>query len=271
MHITVMSADRLDEDEKNQTCELINRLLGVAFMRANNAHKSRPPSREAASRVRITPEEATALCDVHGYPIDIITGLRADDGQPPAGDGQPPAGDGQPLASDGQPLAGGHTRQPSWPLPSSSAATMVAGCGDIEAAKYLIAQGLDFTAKDDLGMTPIEVAARMGDDEMVRYLLRAAPADVADLDGLLCSLVVDMRVDVCLSIVRMLCAASDNDYDHFRLARGAARFDHREIMIDALAQYDLHQKDMTEFSASILTTLVERFPHMTVAITEEER
>ena len=69
----------------------------------------------------------------------------------------------------------------------------------------------------------------------------------------------------------MLCEAYDNDYDHFRLARCAAFFDHREIMIDALEQYDLHQQDMARFSESILKTLVERFPHMVVAITEEER
>ena len=257
IHITAIMPDRFDEVEKNQNCSLINRLRGVAFMRANNVHKSQLPSRDAASRVRITPEEATILCDVYEYPIDTITGLLAgddqplagddqplagdgqpladdgqpladdgqplaDDGQPLAGDGQPLAGDGQPLAGDDQPLAGdgqplagddqplagddqplagdGQPRADFLrPLPSSSAATMVAGCGDIGAAKYLIAQGLDFTAKDDLGMAPTEVAARMGQVEMVRYLLRAAPveADYINLDSLLSSLVLDLRTDVC--------------------------------------------------------------------------
>jgi hypothetical protein len=243
-----MSANRLDEADS-----LIVRLRSVANMRVLKKSKARELNGIAAAaeaRVLITPEEATTLHVVHGYPNTVIARLSTKFSQSIAG-----------LPNPDKRMEAMYFSTP----------TMVAGCGDIEAATYLIARGHDFTAKDDLGMTPIEVAARMGDVEMVRYLIREVSADVADLDGLLCSLVVDLRADVCLSIVRMLCAAHDNVYDYLRLARGAAIKDHRDVMIEALEHYDLHKKFITEsgLSDSILDALVRRFPHLVVAITDE--
>jgi hypothetical protein len=154
----------------------------------------------------LTLEEAMTLRDVYGYPNAVVVGLVGGLGKPA----------------------------------HYSAVAMVAGCGDVKAAKYLISRGLDFEAEDDLKLTPIELAARLGKAHMVRFLHHAAPipADDFGLDNLL-SDVVEMvesasasasasasgkggaREKQGIATIRELCKAYCDDCDGVRLCSSA--------------------------------------------------
>ena len=180
---------------------LVSRLREVAELRVKYADRYMPyaqlaESRHGFLRDLITLDEAITLRDVYGYPNEILTSLFTS-------------------------AAGGQNR----PAKYFSAAALVAGCGDIKAAKYLISQGLDFTESDDLAMKPIEVAARLGRAKMVRFLHFAAPVPVDDLglDDLLSDLVQTMRGGKDLATFREVCSAYRDDFDRMRLVRNVIR------------------------------------------------
>ena len=232
---------------------LDRRLREVAEFRSKHAHKHLPyaqwPERpeDGDDRDLITLDEAITLRDAHGYPNDIIEGLFTGGGQPQ-------------------------------PARYFSAVSMVVGCGDIEAAKYLIEQGLSFNVYDDLQMMPIEVAARLGRVEMVRFLLLSTDATDANdisLDNLLSDLVRTLDGDACVHIIQSLCNAFGS-YDYIRLARGALRAGQCEIMSFALGHYELEifnavkAQEFETFEKPIVSALYDRFPHLAVMVTQPE-